>query len=1075
MAFVAIGAITDNNHVIPYPAGAAGDFLLMYWEDDNGATAAVVGWQGTSAVMSNGHRMGYLWAAAPGAGSGTVTDTGLNTGGFCTAQIERHNNTDLSTPIAAGGVEVNSNIASSISPAMAGCTEVVAISYDSYQAGSQTPPSGWTRRQDTGVGENWYAVDRFLAAAGATGTTTFGAGASGSTGMVHVALAPPGTPTAPGQVTGLTTVGKPGRADLSWSTPSSGNSAITDYLIERAPDVSGSPGTYATVTHSAQTTTTYTDSGLTNGSIYWYRISAINAIGTGTASTAVSASPIANPVVAATTFEVGTSMGSNNAIALPTGAASGDLIIVHANSDLNGAAGAITASAGYTAVTNGAQTQGTTVIGCNVFARVLDGSGSDALTVSGAAQDYVVNVIRITDHGVTSATINTALFLTGTTGTTGNANPPIVNPATSSTWLWLAAMTLDLTTGNTITVAPSGYTMAENHVSASSTTSVAGAVAYKRSAAATSEDPGTFTNTSRAWIALSIAVPPAATGHVGGPVALAGQADGVSTATGTLIAGPTVVQSVMTTPNTALGNAATLTFPNPTVTGDSIVVFGFTTDAVALTAGQVTDNKGNTYVLGPSVYDSTAQINWGWWYCLNITGGSGHQVVITAGSGKVSMGGATEVAGLATTGTYDKHSESLQIGPGSTSPNAGSTGVLSQAREIVFAGVANVAGATSNTITPQGGFTTLWDGQNANSGGQQLGWNGAYLVTSATTAVTPAWTTSASSWDALTITFRGGGGAHVGGPVALAGQADGVATATGTLSSSHVGVAVALAGQSDGVATATGTLSTPSAFDPTKITGCIGWWDPADSLVTSGSNVTSITDKSGTGHTMVATPGGGTITVGANQNGHPTVAFGGASTERLAYDGSTNIIAGPTASAAMVYYRTADPSFIRALSFGVTGSQDWNVSQYTSVFGKDPNFPATGRNGVHSGGNTPINEWHIAIAVFNGTTAQVYIDGVAQTSASDGNGNFAVQDIMIGNEPPSWGSPFSGQMGDVVAYNTALTSTDVANLNSYLTGKWISHVPGPVALAGRVGRHQYRDRNPDYSTRSRAGGSGWRV
>ena len=395
---------------------------------------------------------------------------------------------------------------------------------------------------------------------------------------------------------------------------------------------------------------------------------------------------------------MGTSLGTNNAIALPAGAASGDLIIVHVNSDLNGAAGAITASAGYPAVTNGAQTQGTTVIGCNVFARVLDGSGSDALTVSGAAQDYVVNVIRITDHGVTQATINSTLFLTGTTGTTGNANPPIVNPATSNTWLWLAAMTLDLTTGNTITVAPSGYTMAENHVSASSTTSVAGAVAYKRSAAATSEDPGTFTNTSRAWIALSIAVPPVS-GHVGGPVALGGQADGVATATGTLIAGPTVVQAVKTPPNTALANTATFAFPNPTVTGDSIVVFGFTTDAVALTAGQVTDNKGNTYVLGPSVFDSTASINWGWWYCLNITGGSGHQVVLTAGSGKVSMGGATEVAGLATTGTYDKHSESLQIG-GSTSPNAGSTGVLSQAREIVFSAVGNVAGSTTATVAP---------------------------------------------------------------------------------------------------------------------------------------------------------------------------------------------------------------------------------------------------------------------------------------------------------------------------------------------------------------------------------------
>jgi hypothetical protein len=252
-------------------------------------------------------------------------------------------------------------------------------------------------------------------------------------------------------------------------------------------------------------------------------------------------------------------------------------------------------------------------------------------------------------------------------------------------------------------------------------------------------------------------------------------------------------------------------------------------------------------------------------------------------------------------------------------------------------------------------------------------------------------------------------------------------------------------------------IKAASVFDPTQIAGCIGWWDPSDSLVTSGSNVTSITDKSGAGHTMVAFPDSGTITVGANQNGHSTLALGGNTTERLVYDGSTNIVAGPTLTAVIVFNRTADPQYIRALSAGVTTDSDWNRSGNMALFSKEADaglgitFPSCSRNGVKSGFDLPINAWHVAMTVCNGSTIQVFVDGVPSTlNPTDSNGNFTVQDITIGNEPPSWGSPFTGQYGDVIVYNTALTSTDQTNLLNYLNAKWIAgHVGGPVALAGQ--------------------------
>lgn len=109
-------------------------------------------------------------------------------------------------------------------------------------------------------------------------------------------------PTAPGQVTGLTATPGDGEVALEWAAPSTGGSAITDYVVERAPDDSGAPGTWATLSDGTSTATAYTDDTAVNDSTYWYRISATNAVGTGDPSDAVSATPTAPPPSAGPTI-----------------------------------------------------------------------------------------------------------------------------------------------------------------------------------------------------------------------------------------------------------------------------------------------------------------------------------------------------------------------------------------------------------------------------------------------------------------------------------------------------------------------------------------------------------------------------------------------------------------------------------------------------------------------------------------------------------------------------------------------------------------------------------------------------
>ena len=95
--------------------------------------------------------------------------------------------------------------------------------------------------------------------------------------------------TVPGAPTGLTaTASGTTQINLSWSAPAStGGSAITGYKIE----VSSNGGSSWTdqVANTNSTATTYAHTGLAAGSTRHYRVSAINANGTGTASNVDSA------------------------------------------------------------------------------------------------------------------------------------------------------------------------------------------------------------------------------------------------------------------------------------------------------------------------------------------------------------------------------------------------------------------------------------------------------------------------------------------------------------------------------------------------------------------------------------------------------------------------------------------------------------------------------------------------------------------------------------------------------------------------------------------------------------------
>jgi autotransporter-associated beta strand protein len=441
--------------------------------------------------------------------------------------------------------------------------------------------------------------------------------------------------------TGLTATPSDGQVALSWDA----SGGATSYTVQRS---TSSSGTYTTIA-SGLTTTTYTDTGLTDGTTYYYEVAAVGST-TSSYTLPVSAIPSANPAPAAP-GELTATAGTTQA-ALSWDASTGATSYIVQRSTSSGGTYTTIAS-GLTGTT---YTDTTVTYGPTYYYEIIAVGATNSTNSPPVSASLTGNV---TWTGTTNGTWDTA-----TTNWLFGATPALYEDGDTVVFTDTAATTA-ITIGNTIT--PAAITFSN-----SSTNYTVSGAGISGTGGITETGTGTLTLSNANTYTGATTLASGATLVVGNTNALQnstlnftnGTLNFTSTTTAATFGG---LQGTNTAQNLALSNTA---------------------GAVALTVGG--NNSTTTYAGKLSGTGSVTKSGMG---TLTLTGANTYTGATSVSGGVLVIGAGGAING--TTASVSDTGGGIVVSGGSLTASTAS-------------GIGNGAGLTvsSGTVTYNGGLTS---------------------------------------------------------------------------------------------------------------------------------------------------------------------------------------------------------------------------------------------------------------------------------------------------------------------------------------------------------------------------------
>lgn len=278
--------------------------------------------------------------------------------------------------------------------------------------------------------------------------------------------------------------------------------------------------------------------------------------------------------------------------------------------------------------------------------------------------------------------------------------------------------------------------------------------------------------------------------------------------------------------------------------------------------------------------------------------------------------------------------------------------------------------------------------------------------------------------------------------------------------------------------TLTQTGPPPSSTGPNTITGLFAWYKPDAGVTVTGGAVSEWADQSGQGNHLTQATASRRPTHGVTViNSVPVLGFSSGAASQLARTATTvGISAAPFTVFAV--FRRASTAADTLVNIGAG-----NGGRQFRTFQSKLHIVRTNQAVLPSGATVlPINTNCIGVARYTaGNNLDFLLNGASDGSAAAGTNNFAEGPLSVGTRPQG-DEGWNGAIAEVIAYNRALTTAEIATVDSYLSDKYAitvaDYVPsgpsGPtvrgVRTGTRAGRTLLAQRTAPTVTTSRATG-----